>query len=93
MVIAVALLPSVILFLAAAGMWRAHLYELRWVVAVCVAVLCAAARRDSLLWLAILLTILILFNPLHPFYFPHTTMRILEFVAAVCLLVGGLARL
>ncbi len=93
MVMAVALLPSVILFLAAAGMWRAHLYELRWVVTVCVAVLCVAARRDSFLWLAILLGILILFNPLHPFYFPRAPMRILEIIAAVCLLVGGLARL
>jgi hypothetical protein len=93
MVMAVALLPTVILFLAAAGMWRAHLYELRWVVSICVAVLCVAGRRDSLLWVAILLAILILFNPLFPIHFPRATMRLVEFIAAFCLLVGGLARL
>jgi len=91
-VIAVALLPSIMLFLAAAGFWRAHLYELRWVVAVCVAALCVVARRDSLLWLAILLAILILFNPLLPFHFPRSTMRLIELMAAICLLVRGLAR-
>lgn len=93
MVMAVALLPTVILFLAAAGMWRAHLYELRWVVSICVVALCLAVRRDSLLWVAIFVAILILFNPLHPFYFPRPTMRLIEFLAGLCLLVGGLSRL
>ena len=90
--IAVALLPSIMLFLAAAGFWRAHLYELRWVVAICVAALCVAARRDSLLWLVILLAIVILFNPLYPLRFARGTMRLLELVAAICLLVRGLSR-
>lgn len=90
--IAVALLPSILLFLAAAGFWRAHLHELRWVVAVCVAALCVAARRDSLLWLVILLAILILFNPLYPVQFPRGTMRLMEAVAGICLLVRGLSR-
>ena len=90
--IAVALLPSILLFLAAAGIWRAHLYELRWVVAICVAALCVAARRDSLLWLVILLAIVILFNPLYPLRFARGTMRLLELVAAICLLVRGLSR-
>jgi len=80
------------LFLAAAGFWRAHLYELRWVVAICVAALCVAARRDSLLWLVILLAIVILFNPLYPLRFARGTMRLLELVAAICLLVRGLSR-
>ena len=90
--IAVALLPSIMLFLAAAGFWRAHLYELRWVVAICVAALCVAARRDSLLWLVILLAIVILFNPLYPLRFARGTMRLLELVAAISLLVRGLSR-
>jgi hypothetical protein len=90
--IAVALLPSILLLLAAAGFWRAHLYELRWVVAVCVAGLCVAARRDSLPWFAVLLAILILFNPLYPFRFTRGTMRLMEAVAGICLLVRGLSR-
>ena len=90
--IALALLPSILLFLAAAGFWRAHTYELRWVVAVCVAGMCVAARRDSLPWLVILLAILILFNPLYPVGVPRGTMRLLEAVAGICLLVRGLSR-
>ena len=90
--IAVALLPSILLFLAAAGIWRAHLYELRWVVAVCVAALCVVARRESWLWFTILLAILILFNPLYPFRFTRGTMRLMEVVAGICLLVRGLSR-
>jgi lysylphosphatidylglycerol synthetase-like protein (DUF2156 family) len=90
--IAVALLPSILLLLAAAGFWRAHTYELRWVVAVCVVGLCVAALRDSGLWLAILLVILILFNPLYPVHFPRGTMRLMEAVAGICILVRGLSR-
>ena len=90
--IAVALLPSILLFLAAAGFWRAHMYELRWVVTVCVAGLCVAARRDSLLWLVFLLAILILFNPFYPLHFARGTMRFMELVAALCLLGRGLSR-
>ena len=90
--IAVALLSSILLFLAAAGFWRAHMYELRWVVAVCVAGLCVAARRDSLLWFAILFAILILFNPLYPVGVSRGTMRLMEAVAGICLLVRGLSR-
>ena len=90
--IAVALVPAILLFLAAAGFWRAHLYELRWVVAVCVAGLCVAARRDSLLWFAIWLAILILFNPLYPLRFSRGAMRTMEAVAGICLLVRGLSR-
>jgi hypothetical protein len=91
-VIAVALLPSLMLFLAAAGIWRSHPYELRWVVTVCVAALCVAARRDSWLWLAILLVILILFNPFYPPRFPRGTLRYIELGAAICLLLRGLSR-
>jgi len=90
--IAVALLPAILLFLASAGVWRGHMYELRWVVAVCVAGLCVAARRDSLPWFAILLNILILINPLFPLRFTIATMRVVEAVAGICLLVRGLSR-
>jgi hypothetical protein len=90
--IAVALLPSIMLFLAATGFWRSHTYELRWVVAVCTAALCVIARRDSLLWFAILLAILILFNPVYPLHFTRTAMRFIELSAAICLLLRGLSR-
>ena len=90
--IAIALLASIMLFLAAAGIWRTHLYELRWVVSVCVAALCFVARRDSWLWVAILLAIAIVFNPFHPLRFPRGTMRLVELTAAVCVLMRGLAR-
>jgi len=90
--IAAALLPAILLLLAAAGFWRAHLYELRWVVGVCVAGLCVVARRDSLPWFAILLAILILFNPIYPLRFTRGTMRLMEVVDGICLLVRGLSR-
>jgi hypothetical protein len=80
------------LFLAAAGIWRSHLYELRWVVTVCAAGLCFFARRDSVLWLAILLAIVILFNPFYPLHFARGTMRLIELIAAICLLLRGLSR-
>jgi beta-lactamase regulating signal transducer with metallopeptidase domain len=89
---AVALLPSILLFLAAAGFWHAHTYELRWVVTVCVAGLCVGALRDSLLWLVVLLAILILFNPLYPVHVPRGTMRLMEAVAGICIMVRGLSR-
>ena len=90
--IAVALLASIMLFLAAAGIWRTHLNELRWVVTVCVAAMCVVARRDSWLWVGILLAILIVFNPFHPLRFPRGAMRLVELTAATCLLMRGLAR-
>lgn len=90
--IAVALLASIMLFLAAGGIWRTHLNELRWVVSVCVAAMCVVARRDSWLWVAILLAILIVFNPFYPLRFPRGTMRLVELAAAICLLTRGLAR-
>jgi hypothetical protein len=90
--IAVALLPSILLFLAAAGFWRSHPYELRWVVALCAVALCVVARRDSLLWFAVLLAIVILFNPLYPLHFARGPTRLIELIAAICLLLRGLAR-
>ncbi len=90
--IAVALLSAILLFLAAAGFWPAHAYELRWVVTVCVAGMCLAALRDSLLWLVILFAILILFNPFYPVHIPRGTMRLMEAVAGICILVRGLSR-
>ncbi len=84
------IIPAVILLLAATRHWPYGVSELRWVVAVCAALLLLINRsRADRLWQVILLIVLIVFNPLVPLHVSAHAWTLLEFAGATCFIAAA----